>query len=98
MNDGCDTPNCAHPHPARPYACGKRCDTHAPGKMPEGRYCAPHRCYCGACPSYTPYTLYADNPEGTVGDARAIVSGKRRSSPAGLRAARATLTEHRKSA
>ena len=98
MNDGCDTPNCAQPHPARPYACGKRCDTHAPGKMPEGRYCAANRCYCGTCPSWTPHSPYADNPERVVGDARAIVSGKRRSSPADLRAARATLTEHKKSA
>lgn len=56
--DGCNLPG-------RPYPSGPWCDTyHAPwlfaeGRNPHpapGRYCAPLRCYCGACPSWRPMT------------------------------------------
>jgi hypothetical protein len=48
-----------------------------------GRYCAPKRCYCGdpSCPAYPSY----DRPLGPVIDARAVASGKRRSSSTGYR-------------
>jgi hypothetical protein len=97
MNTECTTPDCGS-HETRPYACGPRCATHAPGKMPEGRYCAPNRCYCGECPGYTPYTLHADTGATTVLDVRAVASGKRRASLPGYRAAQAAVAEHRKSA
>lgn len=41
------------------------------------RYCAPLRCYCGRCPSWTPDTAYAIGE--TVVDIRHVASGKRRS-------------------
>lgn len=74
---------------ARPYAEGYRCAAHTPARragQPEPdseRYCAPLRCYCGECPSYTPDTPYRDGE--TVVDIRAVASGKRRS----------TLTQYR---
>jgi len=68
----------------RLYACGYRCPAHTPSALagqPEpdyARYCAPLRCYCGNCPSWTPDSTYHDGA--TVIDLRAVASGKRRSS------------------
>ena len=80
----------------RPYACGPRCPAHTPAMLaghPEpdtARYCAPFRCYCGGCASWTPDTTYHDG--GTVVDLRAVASGKRRSSLAEYRSAQANTT------
>ena len=54
------------------------------------RYCAPARCYCGGCPSWTPDTAYY--PGETVLDIRAVASGKRRSSLEQYRSAQANMT------
>jgi hypothetical protein len=73
----------------RLYACGWRCPEHTPARQAgrpepgEGRYCAPFRCYCGDCPSWTPDTSHYVGE--TVVDIRAVASGKRR----------ASLTEYR---
>ena len=75
----------------RLYAAGPRCPTHTPAALagqPEPdskRYCAPARCYCGTCPSWTPDTAYFVGE--TVLDTRAVASGKRRSSLAQYRSA-----------
>jgi hypothetical protein len=88
--------SCGNPV-ARLYACGLRCAGHTPARLagkPEpdtGRYCAPNRCYCGTCPSWTERPVYTDNLQRTTVDARAVASGKRRSSPAGYRSAQATV-------
>jgi hypothetical protein len=72
------------PAETRPYACGPRCRAHTPAALagrPEPgtrRYCAPARCYCGSCPSWTPDASYF--PGDTVVDIEAVRSGKRRSS------------------
>ena len=80
---------------ARPYAAGWRCAAHTPAALagqPEpdtARYCAPLRCYCGNCPSYTrplePVTA-------TVVDIRAVASGKRRATITDYRDAQAAST------
>ena len=68
----------------RPYAEGPRCPEHTPAMRrghPEpdvARYCAPLRCYCGGCASWTPDATYQDGE--TVVDIRAVASGKRRAS------------------
>lgn len=68
---------------ARLFAEGWRCPAHTPAARagkPEpdiARYCAPLRCYCGQCPSWTPDTSYHVGE--TVLDIRAVASGKRRS-------------------
>jgi hypothetical protein len=68
----------------RLYAEGPRCGAHTPSALvgrPEPgsrRYCAPARCYCGGCPSWTPDTTYHVGE--TVLDINAVKSGKRRSS------------------
>ena len=73
----------------RPYACGPRCPEHTPARRsgdPEpdvARYCAPRRCYCGQCASWTPDTTYQVGEN--IVDLRVKASGKRRS----------TLTEYR---
>ena len=75
----------------RLYAEGHRCPAHSPAARagkPEpdvARYCAPLRCYCGGCESWTPDTAYY--PGETVLDVRAVASGKRRSSLAQYRSA-----------
>ena len=76
---------------ARPYAAGWRCAAHTPAALagqPEpdtARYCAPLRCYCGTCASWTPDTTSCVGE--TVLDTRAVASGKRRSSLAQYRSA-----------
>ena len=78
---------------AHPYAEGWRCGAHTPAALrghPEPgsqRYCAPARCYCGQCPSWTPDTSYYVGE--TVLDIRAVASGRRRSSLAQYRSAQA---------
>ena len=68
----------------RLYAEGYRCAAHTPAARagkPEPdskRYCAPARCYCGQCPSWTEHTTYTDDAQRNTVDARAIASGKRR--------------------
>jgi hypothetical protein len=68
----------------RLYAEGYLCPAHTPSARagnPEpdsARYCAPLRCYCGSCASWTADTSYY--PGETVLDIRAVASGKRRSS------------------
>jgi hypothetical protein len=80
----------------RPYAEGWRCPAHTPAARrghPEphvARYCAPARCYCGGCPSWTPDTAYY--PGETVLDIRAVASGKRRSSLEQYRSAQQNMT------
>lgn len=80
------------------YAAGYRCPQHTPAALagrPEpgqGRYCAPYRCYCGSCPSWH-RPLEPVTP--TVIDARAIASGKRRSSLTTYRNAQAQLGQLR---
>lgn len=79
----------------RLYACGYRCPAHTPAALaghPEpaaGRYCAPARCYCGTCPTWTPQPAYPVTP--TIIDTRAIATGKRRAPPAGYREAQAAI-------
>jgi hypothetical protein len=73
----------------RLYGCGPRCPDHRPGPEPQGRYCAPLRCYCGNCPSWRPDTAHAITP--TVLDDRAIASGQRRASPESYAAAKAAV-------
>ena len=76
------------------YPRGWRCPDHTPARLagqPEpdtARYCAPNRCYCGACPSWTTRPVYVDDAQRLAVDAEAIRTGKRRSSPAAYRAAR----------
>jgi hypothetical protein len=52
-----------------------------------GRYCAPKRCYCGdpSCPAYPSYNRPLGPIMETIVDARAVASGKRRSSTTGYR-------------
>ena len=75
----------------RLYAEGHRCPAHSPAARagkPEpdtARYCAPLRCYCGGCESWTPDTSYHVGE--TVLDVRAVASGRRRSSLAQYRSA-----------
>lgn len=92
---------------ARDYLTGLRCPGHTPAAMAghiepgQGSYCPPGRCLCGdeACPAYATYGLrdrYATTVDSWAAvDARAIASGKRRSSPAQYAAARTTVTEQR---
>jgi hypothetical protein len=92
----CGVPVCTVTEGTRPYAVGRRCDTHKPGPEPGGRSCAPNRCYCGRCPSYIPLPADPRVPAApvatpaadTVTDTRAIAAGKRRSTPEQYRAAR----------
>jgi hypothetical protein len=80
----------------RLYAEGHRCPAHTPAARagkPEpdiARYCAPLRCYCGGCPSWTPDTSYHVGE--TVLDVRAVASGKRRSSLEQYRSAQQNMT------
>ena len=75
----------------RLYACGYRCPSHTPAALagqPEPdskRYCAPSRCHCGGCPSWTPDSAYRIGD--TILDVKAVVSGKRRSNLAQYRSA-----------
>ena len=68
----------------RLYAEGYRCPSHTPAAragQPEpdvNRYCAPSRCYCGQCESWTDHSTYVDDAQRNTVDARAIASGKRR--------------------
>lgn len=92
---------------ARPYMTGPRCPSHTPAALAgrteptEATPCAPSRCYCGkaACPAYTTYELrdrYATAADSWAAvDARAIASGKRRSSPTQYAAAKAAVAEQR---
>jgi hypothetical protein len=79
----------------RLYAEGYRCPAHTPAAragQPEpdvARYCAPLRCYCGQCPSWTADTTYHVGE--TVVDIRAVASGKRRSSLTQYRNAQANM-------
>ncbi|MDN3356044.1 hypothetical protein [Actinomadura sp. DC4] len=89
----------------RMYLLGRRCPAHTPAALagrPEpgqGAYCAPGRCLCGddTCPAYATYALrdrYATAADSWAAvDARAIASGKRRSSPAQYAAAKTTVGE-----
>ena len=77
MADACGVPSCDETE-TRLYAAGPRCAEHG-WPEPAGRYCAPRRCYCGNCPSWTPVTPYTPS-EHTILDDRAIASGRRRSS------------------
>ncbi|MFI6813747.1 hypothetical protein ACIBG7_15105 [Nonomuraea sp. NPDC050328] len=84
--------------PARHYLPGMRCPAHTPAALagqpePTGQYCAPKRCYCGDCPWWTPVNHYPGLSDSWVTDARAIASGKRRSSPEQYAAAKATVAE-----
>lgn len=87
---------CGNPD-AHLYPCGYRCASHTPAKragLPEpdsARYCAPARCYCGKCPSWTEQPAYTDNLQRLTVDARAVASGKRRSTLTEYRAAQAEV-------
>ncbi|MEU4234161.1 hypothetical protein AB0F17_58645 [Nonomuraea sp. NPDC026600] len=85
--------------PTRFYQ-GDRCASHTPAALtgqpePSGQYCAPKRCYCGNCPWWTPYNPYPVTSDSWVTDARAIASGKRRSSPEMYAAAKAEVSEQK---
>jgi hypothetical protein len=81
----------------RLYPAGWRCGNHTPAKMlgqPEPdqkRYCAPNRCYCQQCPSWTEQPAYTDDLQRTTVDVRAIASGKRRATLGEYRNAQAHL-------
>lgn len=83
------------------YPCGYRCAEHTPARLagnPEpdsAQYCAPNRCYCGNCASWTELPAYTDNLQRTTVDVRAIASGRRRASLAEYRAAQATVNAER---
>jgi hypothetical protein len=85
--------HCGEPD-TRPYAEGWRCPAHTPSAragLPEpdsARYCAPLRCYCG---QHDSYDRPLDPVTDTIVDARAVASGKRRSTPAEYRAAQAAV-------
>jgi len=66
-----DDPACWQAHP------GKTCTRTA--RTAPGGYCAPGpgRCYCGACPNWTPHSTTSAGE--TVLDQRARKSGKRAS-------------------
>ncbi|MFI6903063.1 hypothetical protein ACIBKY_17505 [Nonomuraea sp. NPDC050394] len=86
--------------PTRPYLPGPRCPAHTPSALagrpePTGGHCAPKRCYCGECPSYTPHNPYPSLADSWVTDARNIATGKRRASPAVQAAAKTTVAEQK---
>ncbi|WP_144069893.1 hypothetical protein [Nonomuraea indica] len=91
--------------PARFHVTGWRCTAHTPAALagrpePPGGHCAPRRCLCGGCPSWTPDNPYPSLVDSWVTDARNIATGKRRASPAVQAAAKATVAaqkerEHR---
>jgi hypothetical protein len=93
MNGTC---YCGTTEGTRLYAGGWRCPVHTPARLAgrpepgEGRYCAPYRCYCRQCPSWTPDTTYHVGE--TVIDLAAVKSGKRRSTLAKYRDAQANTT------
>lgn len=80
------------------YPCGWRCPDHTPAALagkPEpgqGAACAPLRCYCGTCPSWTPDTPHTASGDWARIDARHVRDGKRRSSVAEQAAARLHAT------
>ena len=86
----------------RLYPGGYRCPRHTPhaaAGLPEpdvARYCAPLRCYCRQCPSWTPAPAYTDDLGWAAVDARAIASGKRRATPQAVKAARAEVAAQKK--
>lgn len=86
--------------PARRYVNSIACADHTPARLaghpepPEGT-CAPKRCLCGTCPSWTPHNPYNTLAGSWTTDARAIASGKRRASPELQAAAKATVAEQR---
>jgi hypothetical protein len=65
------------------FAGGLRCPPHTPAALAgrpepgEGRYCAPLRCYCGGCPSWTDQPVL-DPVRDTIVDMRVKAAGKRR--------------------
>lgn len=82
----CDVPQGEHaPGPARPYPCGWRCDLHSPWALAGQPEPQPG-------PGWPPTAWTTPSPinDSRVHDARAVASGKRRSSPAAYRAAQAT--------
>lgn len=87
--------------PTRRYLQGPACRDHTPSALagrPEpgqGAHCPPGICWCGGCPSWREQSAYpAHSAIGAVIDARAIASGKRRSSPAVFRAAQLLVQPH----
>lgn len=95
----CQTGTCTRLD-TRMYATGHQCPDHTPAALkgdPEpgrGRYCAPGRCYCGACPWWSPVNPY-NVIEHTIVDVRAVASGRRRASIESFRAAQAELAARR---
>ncbi|WP_113699164.1 hypothetical protein [Nonomuraea lactucae] len=86
--------------PTRFYIQGWRCTANTPAAIagepePPAGYCAPKRCLCGDCPSWTLGNPYASLVDSWVTDARNIATGKRRASPELQAAAKATVAEQR---
>lgn len=71
--------------PGRPYAVGPRCPEHTPAAQAGRPEPQPG-------PGYTPQRLPTPQSASALADARAIASGKRRSSPTQYRLAQAATT------
>ena len=82
----CETPNGAHTGELHFYACGWRCDAHSPWAMKGLPKPQPG-------PGWPAGAWTTPSPLSTsrVHDARAVASGKRRSSPQAYRAAQAAV-------
>lgn len=82
------------------FLTGWRCPSCTPAKVagepepPEG-HCAPSRCYCRKCPSWTEHNAYATSTDSWVTDARNIASGKKRANPSDQAAAKATVADQK---
>jgi hypothetical protein len=87
--------------PTRPYITGPRCQTCTPAALagqPEpdqSAHCAPARCYCRNCPSWTEHNPYATNADSWVTDARNIASGRKRASATQQASAKQTVAEQK---
>ncbi|GGW41108.1 hypothetical protein [Streptomyces xantholiticus] len=89
----CDVPQAEHTGPVRPYPCGPRCSAHSPWAQagrpePKPGPGLPK----GAWSTPSPLN------DSRVHDARAVASGKRRSTPTTYRAAQAAVNPRKDTA
>lgn len=79
-----------HEGPVRPYACGRRCSVHSPWALAGQPEPQPG-------PGWPSRAWSTPSPQSAsaVHDARAVASGKRRSSPTAYRAAQAAVNKQK---